>query len=261
MIKDSCRNMKLLALSVLLLAARSGASQCGWREQRLELHKGESIELTTPESDAFCKANWHVDLIRGRNDISQWKIKVEIIDIDLACSDGTLNLEEDTDPKITEKYCGDKKKTFHSHEHDLYISYINKVGKGGVKLRISSEYVCGGRFTKKNGYITSPFYPNNYSDDITCIYQISAPEGSRKRPTINCHDFNLSTKCKGACKPDEGDRDYLLDLMTFESYEGKSLQGKTIKSNRFHQSLYFVSNDYHLWDGEGPYGFNCTYSF
>ena len=39
-------------------------------------------------------------------------------------------------------------------------------------MRISAEYVCGGRFDQDNGVITSPLYPANYINSEACIYDI-----------------------------------------------------------------------------------------
>ena len=41
-----------------------------------------------------------------------------------------------------------------------------------VQVRISAEYVCGGRYDKDNGVITSPLYPANYVNSEACIYDI-----------------------------------------------------------------------------------------
>ena len=40
------------------------------------------------------------------------------------------------------------------------------------QIRLSAEYVCGGKYDKDNGVITSPFYPNNYINYEACIYDI-----------------------------------------------------------------------------------------
>lgn len=229
----------------------------------VELHKGETIYIDTPENDgSYCKGGWHIDLIRGHDDISQWRIDVEMEEMDLNCNEGSVTVTEDVDPPKKYVYCDAKNKPFYSHEHDLYLDYVIKKGKsGGARIKVSAEYLCGGRFEENNGYVVSPYYPQNYPDAVSCIYQISAPNG--KVPKVTCHDFNLNTKCKNknACGAGSGNRDYMLDMLTFESYEGNKLQGKTLKSKRFHQTLYFVSNDYKLSPTEGPYGFNCSYTF
>ena len=40
------------------------------------------------------------------------------------------------------------------------------------KIKLSAEYVCGGKYDKDNGVITSPFYPHNYINSEACIYDI-----------------------------------------------------------------------------------------
>ena len=97
------------------------------------------------------------------------------------------------------QYCNEKTNAaeeFYSHEHLINIEFKNKVDRtlqddnamldcpqarcqeeGGcegtrVKMIISAEYVCGGRFDQDNGVITSPLYPNNYINSEACIYDI-----------------------------------------------------------------------------------------
>ena len=40
------------------------------------------------------------------------------------------------------------------------------------QLRITAEYVCGGKYNVDHGLITSPFYPNNYIPSEACMYDI-----------------------------------------------------------------------------------------
>ena len=49
-----------------------------------------------------------------------------------------------------------------------------------VQMRISAEYVCGGRFDQDNGVITSPLYPANYINSEACIYDIVYVGGAVK---------------------------------------------------------------------------------
>lgn len=37
---------------------------------------------------------------------------------------------------------------------------------------------CGGKFTTEHGVLTSPSYPDNYTDNADCIYTISRPNGT-----------------------------------------------------------------------------------
>jgi len=250
----------LVFLGCLAYSTPYARAGCGGHET-IKLYKGDSQIIQTPTTDSnYCKKEWHVDLIRGKNDISQWRIDVEVVDMNLDCDTASVTVLEDVDIPKTYKYCGNNKRTFYSHEHDLHLTYVNKAASyGNVTLKVSAEYLCGGRFTEDNGHFTSPFFPNPYPSDISCIYQLSAPHG--KKPLVTCPEFNLNTKCKKKCSAGSGERDYMLDMLTFESYEGKELQGKSIKSSRFHETLYFVSNDYNLPSGTQGYGFNCTYKF
>ena len=49
-------------------------------------------------------------------------------------------------------------------------------------------------------------------------------------------------------------------LETFHTYYGQDLEGKTLKTRRHIDTLYFLSNKVEL-DPKSNYGFNCTYLF
>ena len=55
---------------------------------------------------------------------------------------------------------------------------------------------CGGVLKDPSGEITSPNYPNNYPDDVTCIWKIS-PEKTHVNLTIE--DFKVSAQVKKRC--------------------------------------------------------------
>ena len=60
-------------------------------------------------------------------------------------------------------------------------------------FRYVSEQTCGGVLTNISGVITSPNYPNNYPDNITCTWKI-APEKSHVNLTIE--DLMVSGQIK-----------------------------------------------------------------
>ena len=54
-----------------------------------------------------------------------------------------------------------KYSTFHKLEIFIFILLI--IGK------------CGGIFSDRSGYITSPGFPNSYNNTMECVYEIQAP--------------------------------------------------------------------------------------
>ena len=56
---------------------------------------------------------------------------------------------------------------------------------------------CGGNFTSQSGLITSPSFPNKYSNNADCVYIISQPNGSHVSLTVvtfslfymRCYDY------------------------------------------------------------------------
>eukprot|EP00091_Calanus_sinicus_P009855 TRINITY_DN228_c0_g1_i3.p1 TRINITY_DN228_c0_g1~~TRINITY_DN228_c0_g1_i3.p1 ORF type:complete len:289 (-),score=94.20 TRINITY_DN228_c0_g1_i3:93-959(-) len=248
--------------------------KCSGTPQEVYLNAGQDVVLTNPgfETGEFiegCTTLYEVMMDRDDQDLGQWRIKVVMEEMNLPCSSSSLWLLEDGERTHNVQYCNEKKAetVFYSHEHMIDIKFKNKakcLEEGGcagtkVEMRISAEYVCGGRFDQDNGVITSPLYPANYINSEACIYDIVAPK--KKRIALTCEYFDLSTKCDGHCGDHNGDRTYFQDITTFERYEGKELQGKTIKSKKNHHTFYFLSNSNDIEDKKRQYGFSCSYKF
>jgi len=253
--------------------ARKSGQQCTGSTQDIYLNQGQEVVVQSPgfETGEFiegCTENYEVTLERDDQDLAQWRIKVVVEYMNLHCSSSSLWLLEDGEKTNKVEYCNEKTtEVFNSHEHLINIKFKNKARcqeEGGcagtqVQLRISAEYVCGGRWDKDNGVITSPFYPGNYINSESCIYDIVAPK--KKRILLSCDYFNLSTKCDGSCGSHNGDRTYLMDVTTFKRYEGKDLAGKTVKSKKNHHTFYFLSNSKDIEKDKRKFGFSCSYKF
>ena len=86
---------------------------------------------------------------------------------------------------------------------------------------------------------------------------------------MTCPAFNLSTR--GSDKTFfqvhkvQSPQKVFIDIFsksleTFHTYYGQDLEGKTLKTRRHIDTLYFLSNKVKL-DPKSNYGFNCTYLF
>jgi len=247
--------------------------KCSGTPQEVILTAGHDVVLRNEgfeeEFIEGCTTLYEVMMDRDDQDLGQWRIKVEVVKMNLPCSSSSMWLIEDGEKPHNDQFCNEKSETsvFYSHEHLIDIKFKNK-GKcsesggcdgGGVEVKVSAEYVCGGRFDKDNGVITSPLFPANYINSEACIYDIVAPK--RKRISLTCDYFNLSTKCEGHCGKHNGDRDYFQDITTFERYEGVELQNKTLKSKKNHHTFYFLSNSFDIENNDKEYGFSCSYKF
>jgi len=249
------------------------SEKCSGIPQEVVLGAGRDIVLKNEgfEEDFIegCTTLYEVMMDRDDQDLGQWRIKVVVEKMNLPCSSSSMWLIEDGEKPHNDQYCNEKMESnvFYSHEHLIDIKFKNK-GKcseaggcdgSGVQVKVSAEYVCGGRFDKDNGVINSPLFPANYINSEACIYDIVAPK--RKRIELTCEYFNLSPRCEGHCEKHIGDRDYFQDITTFERYEGKELQGKTLKSKKNHHTFYFLSNSYDIENDKKDYGFSCSYKF
>jgi len=249
------------------------SEKCSGTPQEVILGAGSDVVLRNEgfeeEFIEGCTTLYEVMMDRDDQDLGQWRIKVVVETMNLPCSSSSMWLIEDGEKPHNDQYCNEKMESsvFYSHEHLIDIKFKNK-GKcsegggcdgSGVQVRVSAEYVCGGRFDKDNGNIVSPLFPANYINSEACIYDIVAPK--RKRIELTCEYFNLSPRCEGHCAKQVGDRDYFQDITTFERYEGTELQGKTIKSKKNHHTFYFLSNSYDIEKNKKEYGFSCSYKF
>jgi len=249
--------------------------KCSGAPQEVYLNQGQEVVLQNPgfESGEFvegCEANYEVTLDRDDQDLGQWRIKVVVEEMNLYCSSSSVLVMEDSEKTKRIRYCNEQvteTTEFYSHEHLITIKFKNKgkcLEEGGcegtkVQMRLTAEYVCGGKFDADNGVITSPLYPANYINSEACIYDIVAPK--KKRIALTCEYFNLSTKCNGHCGDHNGDKTYFQDITTFERYEGKELAGKTIKSKKNHHTFYFLSNSKDVEEDHRKFGFSCSYKF
>jgi len=251
------------------------SEKCSGTPQEVILGAGSEVVLRNEgfeeEFIEGCTTLYEVMVDRDDQDLGQWRIKVVVEKMSLPCSSSSMWLMEDGERPHNDQYCKEKMEStgdvFYSHEHLIDIKFKNKgrcsEGGGcdgsGVQVKVSAEYVCGGRFDKDNGNIVSPLFPKNYVNSEACIYDIVAPK--RKRIELTCEYFNLSPRCEGQCGKHVGDRDYFQDITTFERYEGTELQGKTIKSKKNHHTFYFLSNSYDIEKNKKEYGFSCSYKF
>jgi hypothetical protein len=257
---------------------QASRQKCAGRTNSIRLNQGQSIELESPGGmngnfQPSCKESWEVAMIKDDQEVGQWRIKVEILEMNLPCASSGFRIIEDSSPRINNHHCNEKSsnnsdKVFFSHEHLLNLKFstedICQEASGcrniGIKVRVSADYVCGGKFTSNSGTIVSPFYPLTYPHSTSCIYDISAPEHSQVE--LTCEYFNLSPYCDTRrCNPGAGDRDFIQDIMGQTRYEGGDLEGRTITSRRQHLTLYFLSNSHKISPEDGGYGFSCSYKF
>jgi len=227
-------------------ARKENENLCSGARQEIHLSddfptKVESVGLTDQRFLEDCLQQYDVILSRPSSDLSQWRIKIEIEYLNLDCDFGYLQVVEDGEQRQNIKACNGQKQATKLYSHEHLMSLRLKTGKcpsaggcegQGVKLKISAQYVCGGSYTSPTGTLTSPFYPKPYVNSMACIYDIRAPKGMRIKMT--CPAFNLSTR--------GSDKTFFQSLETFHTYYGQDLEGKTLKTRRHIDTLYFLSN-------------------
>lgn len=118
----------------------------------------------------------------------------------------------------------------------------------------ADEPKCGGIITEETT-IQTPNYPHPYEKDITCVWQIEAPED--KRIHVRFEDFDLiyHDTFNHKCDWDVLEVRSTLNLYDGERYCGDELYGETIKSEGNKVDLLFHS------DYDRNNGFTATISF
>ncbi|XP_023332120.1 uncharacterized protein LOC111704199 [Eurytemora carolleeae] len=114
----------------------SETQYCTGQTTNLRLNQGQSLDLETPVgiNGTFlsgCQDSWDVAIYKDSQELSQWRIKVEIIDMNLPCSSSGFRIMEDANRRQNVLYCNEKRTTdsqeiFFSHEHFIQLKFANE---------------------------------------------------------------------------------------------------------------------------------------
>lgn len=170
--------------------------------------------------------------------------KVEIFD-------GDIN----DDDKLIGRYCGENAPpVITSLTNVVTVRFTSDWSTNDDGFQIQYQLVCGGKFTAENGIISSPNYPNNYSSDRHCEYDIIAPEGFVI--VLNVLDFDFEKH--SVCEFDH------LEIFDFPTSDNRTSLGRfcgqtkpgIITSTYNHLHIHFQSDA-----SIGGRGFMANYSF
>ena len=89
--------------------------------------------------------------------------------------------------------------------HHCDISTNDGCNKGMTAYYNNSNGACGGNFTKPNGILTSPSYPDTYPNNVTCIYIISQRLGTHIKMKILSIDIPYESDYYDLYSSDEYD--------------------------------------------------------
>ncbi|KAK3733284.1 hypothetical protein QZH41_011133 [Actinostola sp. cb2023] len=113
------------------------------------------------------------------------------------CSKDYIAVEDTTGTPKGPKLCGASSgdKTVEVDWHQSYIHFHSDssvVGKGfqASYRSFGPLPVCGGQLSGNKGSFSSPNYPNNYPNRVTCDWEITGPKEA-KRITIKFEDFAI----------------------------------------------------------------------
>ncbi|XP_071121881.1 protein SpAN-like [Mytilus edulis] len=123
----------------------------------------------------------------------------------------------------------------------LSIGPCSKNSNRGFICMKNFDTACGGRFRLRNKeqYITSPGYPNEYTDSMECQYVIQTRRDRRIEVTFEVFGLAVTSGCQD---------DYVLvqksysALDTGKKYCGEGLRNKTLTSDGNLMILTFISD-------------------
>ncbi len=75
----------------------------------------------------------------------------------------------------------------------IFKRIIKNNSRNDILYSINNLVPCGGNLVERNSTITSPNYPMNYPDNVTCLWKINAPLNHRIAIKIN--DFSSEICC------------------------------------------------------------------
>ncbi|XP_065639868.1 cubilin isoform X2 [Hydra vulgaris] len=115
-------------------------------------------------------------------------------------------------------------KTFLSSSNRLWIEYkgsSNFFGQFSLvwEEQAVTEFHCGGLVTGEGGYLSSPFYPQKYENELSCIWNVVVETGRRIAVTVE--NMQLHSDCS---------RNYVL-MRDGSSSEGNVLKRHCVKPN------------------------------
>lgn len=159
------------------------------------------------------------------------------------------------DEELIGRFCGENAPpVITSLTNVVTVRFTSDWSTNDDGFQIQYQLVCGGKFTANNGNISSPNYPNNYSSDCHCEYDIIAPEGFIIVLNVVDFDFEKHAVC-------EFDNLEIFDFPTSDNttrigrYCGQEKPG-IITSTYNHLHIRFQSDA-----SIGGRGFFANYSF
>ncbi|XP_046880031.1 cubilin [Hypomesus transpacificus] len=156
------------------------------------LHADRGV-LSTPrypqnyQPDLDC--SWHVMVTPGFRVSVNFETQFQIQGFGRLCSTGDyVELRNGPDvsaPSIGGRLCGaSPPSVIQTTDNDLHVRFVSDHTNEAVGFKLTFEahsLACGGviklRDTDPPGYITSPNYPQNYPQNIDCVWVITVPNG------------------------------------------------------------------------------------
>ncbi|CAG5895667.1 unnamed protein product [Menidia menidia] len=132
---------------------------------------------------------WHVMVTPGFKVSVNFLRPFQIQGYGTGCSSGDYlevrNGPDDSSPLLGERICGSSPPSMiQTTDSDMYIKFVSDASNeaNGFKLTFEAHSTACGGFIELNdndppGYITSPNYPQNYPQNIDCIWVITVPNG------------------------------------------------------------------------------------
>ncbi|XP_076027535.1 cubilin [Genypterus blacodes] len=148
-----------------------------------------SSPLYPNDYPADLDCSWHVMVTPGYRVSVSFQGDFEIRGSGEACSSGDFvelrNGPDLSSPSLGGRLCGESRpsniQTTDNHLRVHFVSDSSNMGRGFMLTFEAHSTACGG-FVELNdgdppGYIVSPNYPENYPENLDCIWVISVPNG------------------------------------------------------------------------------------
>ncbi|XP_069077871.1 embryonic protein UVS.2-like [Pleurodeles waltl] len=185
-------------LSNLDIAKINTLYQCGIYSTLLTTQRGTVMSTNKPSSypnNAKC-----MYLIR----VPVYKVFLQFDAFDLQsspnCSSDYLTIYDGNNkasPVLLRKACGTRQlPPFTSTGKEMLLEFVTDGSITANGFRASYDnVVCGYTFTSSPGTVSSPNFPNNYSNNMNCSFYIVAPDGYKVSLTFTSFDVEDDVNC------------------------------------------------------------------
>ncbi|XP_053544908.1 embryonic protein UVS.2 [Bombina bombina] len=149
---------------------------------------------------AFSSASHCIWLIRVNKNKALLQFDTFDVHLSTSCTTDYITVYDGASresPVLLDRVCGNQEiPLLVASGNDMLVVFAHGMTLGDTKFKaLYSSVDCGGTYTKDNGTVTSPGYPDLYPNYANCVTTLWAPKGHQIVLNFTFFDLELSTEC------------------------------------------------------------------